>query len=141
MKLRINHLTWTITGTDRSDQNLLGNDSEYTFGITYFDRTCAYIRTDLPEELIRRTVRHELTHMTLFSAGMIPESMDEEAICSFVESYGEEICDAVHCCTLHRKAKNLRRHFLPDSAERDLSACHGFDQSQAHDIISHRPQL
>lgn len=28
MKLRINHLTWTITGTDRSDQNLLGNDSD-----------------------------------------------------------------------------------------------------------------
>jgi hypothetical protein len=109
MKLRINHLTWTITGTDRSDQNLLGNDSEYTFGITYFDRTCAYIRTDLPEELIRRTVRHELTHMTLFSAGMIPESMDEEAICSFVESYGEEICadtDLVCSALLHSAQKS-----------------------------------
>ncbi|MCI2154723.1 MAG: hypothetical protein LKK26_08280 [Solobacterium sp.] len=66
MKLQINHLTWNIIGTDSSDQNLLGKESEYTFGITYFDRTCAYIRTDLPEELVRRTVRHELTHMTEF---------------------------------------------------------------------------
>lgn len=112
MKLQINHLTWNIIGTDSSDQNLLGKESEYTFGITYFDRTCAYIRTDLPEELVRRTVRHELTHMTLFSSGMIPETMDEEAICNFVESYGGEICtdtDLV-CRTLLRQKKSSEKN-------------------------------
>jgi hypothetical protein len=48
---------------------------------------------------------------------MIPETMDEEAICNFVESYGEEICrdtDLVCSTLLHQKKsseKNTERVF------------------------------
>jgi len=55
--------------------------------------------------------------MALFSSGMIPETMDEEAICNFVESYGEEICtdtDLVCRTLLHQKKsseKNTERVF------------------------------
>ena len=87
-KIKINKLEWNVVGMSSDSDVFLSNEDENVFGITYFDKQTIYVRVDgISLKLLKRTCRHELCHATLFSYGFQPNSMDEEAICNFVETY------------------------------------------------------
>ena len=88
--IRIHDLKWDICFVDQDDPRMQGSDGEY-FGLTVYAQCTILIRTDLPDLLMKRTLRHELTHAVLFSYGLDGDSMKEEDICCFAEAYMAEI--------------------------------------------------
>ena len=69
-------------------------NEENVCGITHFSEGEIYINKDISDYLIKRTIRHELTHAFLFSYGMGQyEEFSEENVCDFVETYGEDIVE------------------------------------------------
>lgn len=91
--VKINNLNWKVYFVANNDANLDKNDDEDDVcGITHFSKLRIYINRDIDEELILHTLKHELTHATLFSYGMGQyETFTEENVCDIVETYGEEI--------------------------------------------------
>ena len=88
--VQIHDLKWDICFVDQNDPRMQGSDGEY-FGLTVYAQCLILIRMDLPDPLMKRTLRHELTHAVLFSYGLDGDSMKEEDICCFAEAYMAEI--------------------------------------------------
>ena len=79
MKFKINNREWTITETSQRDiknmqnirkaneeENLKSTDLRY-YGITYTDIQKIYIDKDLPKDIKKATLIHELTHCYIFN--------------------------------------------------------------------------
>lgn len=49
---------------------------------------------NLPDDLMRRTIIHELTHAYFWSYGLTQiETIGEENVCDFIETHGRAILD------------------------------------------------
>ncbi|MDO5084977.1 hypothetical protein EII25_01705 [Erysipelotrichaceae bacterium OH741_COT-311] len=90
--IKINGLRWTFYFVASEDEHLY-MDNQRCFGVSKFDELSVYINVDLEVPLLIRTLRHELTHVYLFSYGFSGEELSEEGICNFVECYGQRIME------------------------------------------------
>ena len=89
--VNINGIRWIVRGCEKNAK-VLQEDGDDVLGITCFAQSEIWIRVeDVSPDMIKRTIRHELTHAWLFSVGIDTDDMDEEDICNFVESFGEQI--------------------------------------------------
>ena len=99
----INGIHWSVNGcAERADE--LEIDGDVVFGITKFASAEIYVQNEnMSEDIIYRTLKHELCHAYLYSYGFIADSMDEEDICNFLECYGERLV---------RDAKRIYNNYL-----------------------------
>ena len=87
----INGIRWSVNGcAEGADE--LESDGDIVFGITRFSTAEIYVQNEnMSEDIIYRTLKHELCHAYLYSYGFIADSMGEEDICNFLEAYGERL--------------------------------------------------
>lgn len=86
-KLKINDLTWELKIVDRDSEFLKLDDPDLVnAGITDYHDLKIYIDQSLSDDMIQRTIIHELTHAFIFSYGY-SDMMNEEEICKFIESH------------------------------------------------------
>ena len=87
----INGIRWTVKGCD-GDAPELESDGDNVLGITRFSTAEIFIQNiDVNEDIIYRTLKHELGHAYLYSYGFIGDEMGEEDFCNFIEAYGERL--------------------------------------------------
>lgn len=103
MLIKINDLKWQVRFADRDDERLV-SDNTKCLGITYFNELQIFLSNDMPDELCKQTIIHELTHAFIFSYGIHLYTDDEEAVCDFVGAYLSKIYDLTN-----KIIKNLKR--------------------------------
>lgn len=92
MLIKINDLKWQVQFADRDNERLILDDDK-CLGVTYFDELQIFLSNDMPDELCKQTIIHELTHAFIFSYGIHLHSDDEEGVCDFVGTYLSKIYD------------------------------------------------
>lgn len=91
MQIKINNILWTFSLVKGTDSNLL-YDSDFNYGITCYNDARVYISKDLPIDLRKRTLLHEIVHAVLFSYMLRKyESFTEEEMADFVAKYFDKI--------------------------------------------------
>ena len=87
----INGVRWTVRGCN-GDAPELESDGSNVLGITRFATAEIFVQdSDIAEDIVYRTLKHELGHAYLYSYGFIGDEMGEEDFCNFLESYGERL--------------------------------------------------
>lgn len=87
MNVTIHDLVWDVNFTD-----IVDSDDDNLCGETYKSMTEITIYTYMSEELIHRTIRHEVVHAFIWSYGLENSfPMTEEQLCNFIETFGKEI--------------------------------------------------
>ena len=108
-KFKINNRNWRIIEASQAvikgkqnlrraneDENTKSIDRRY-FGITYFDEQTIYLDEDLPNDLKRTTLIHELTHC--FIANYIThqdKTFDEEMVADIVSNSYDIITEIIN---------------------------------------------
>lgn len=92
MKFNINGLEWQLLSTEpNSDELKLDDDSGATnIGLTDYKNLEMYVDNSLNEQVLKRTIIHEVTHAYLFSYGF-DALMSEEELCDFISSNAQNI--------------------------------------------------
>lgn len=109
MKFKINDLTWKIEFVERDSGFLKFDDPDLVnAGITDWHDLKIYIDQSLSDDMIQRTIIHELTHAFIFSYGY-SDMMNEEEICNFIES---------HLINLYKLLEYVKSNLNGDSMEK-----------------------
>ena len=90
--IQIHDLQWHVFFVSSNDPRMNAQEEDI-LGLTIFSSLTILVRRDIPQALFLRTLRHELTHATLFSYGLFGEELGEEGVCNFVEAYGQKILE------------------------------------------------
>lgn len=90
MKTTINGIEWNIVLThDRED--LKRSDGSVTLGVTDLNCTTIFLWDGLHGDLLRKVLIHEMSHAFVFSYGYTISVEEEEFLCSFIDTYAEDI--------------------------------------------------
>lgn len=90
-KIKIKDLEWQIILVPTTSSNLIVNGNA-CYGVCNHYEKKIYLDKELPDDQMRRTVVHELTHAFITSYFIErKEHYTEEDLCEFVAIYGEEI--------------------------------------------------
>lgn len=87
--MRVNGLTWKIKFTNNTNDLRIGN--RIHLGVTDRDSRTVFLDDSLRNRLLRKVLIHELTHVWAYSYGYNIDREDEEFLCSFIDTYAEEI--------------------------------------------------
>lgn len=90
MNVNINGLDWKIVFTNNFDE-LTRMDGTVTLGITDLGKQTIFLFNLLKGRMLRKVLIHELTHAFMFSYNFYLSVEEEEFICSFLDTYGDEI--------------------------------------------------
>lgn len=96
MNVLINGISWKIVFTNNFDE-LTKMDGTVTLGITDLDKRTIFLFSLLKGRMLRKVLIHELTHAFMFSYDFYLSIEEEEFICSFLSSYGDEIINDADC--------------------------------------------
>ena len=95
VKLKINNLNWTVHFVDCPNGiNPLDikDIDEHNLGLTRRSFDIILINKDLPLDLLKRTIDHELVHAYMWSFGLNQfQSFNEENVSDFFETHGRNI--------------------------------------------------
>ena len=91
-EVRVNDIVWDVNLTVKGDPKLQEDDKS-VLGITRYDTAEVLIRMDISPELMYRTIKHELTHVYIFSYGIDSANLSEENVADFMESFSERIVE------------------------------------------------
>ena len=90
MKIIINGIEWEIIFTNNIEE-LTTSEGLITIGVTDRNLKSIFLYDKLFGKLLRKVLLHELTHAWMFSYGYYLSVEEEEFVCSFVDTYAEEI--------------------------------------------------
>lgn len=90
MKVRINDIEWNIVFTNNTEE-LQRSDGSVTFGVTDVNLLEIFIWSSLRGRMLRKVMIHELSHAFIFSYGYFLTLEEEEFLCSFIDTYAEDI--------------------------------------------------
>ncbi len=95
VKLKINNLNWEVcfvkcqNGINKLD---LKDTDENSLGLTRRSCDMIIINKDLPDDLMKRTIDHEMVHAYCWSYGLSQyQSFTEENLADFFETYARSI--------------------------------------------------
>lgn len=92
-KITIAGQEWEVFTADAHDPELIADGRACT-GTTWCGHFKIYLSNELSGSRLLRTIKHELTHATIYSTQCeVPENFNEEQICEFVAIYGDVIAD------------------------------------------------
>ena len=90
MRVEINNIEWDIIFTNNTD-DLKRSDGSITFGVTDVNVLGIFIWSSLRGRMLRKVMLHELSHAFIFSYGYYLTLEEEEFLCSFIDTYAEDI--------------------------------------------------
>ena len=92
MRVRINDIEWNIVFTNNTEE-LQRSDGSVTFGVTDVNLLEIFIWSSLRGRMLRKVMIHELSHAFIFSYGYFLTLEEEEFLCSFIDTYAEDIIE------------------------------------------------
>lgn len=107
MKTTINNIEWEIVLTTDSEY-LKRSDGSITLGVTDLNVTTIYLWKNLRGQLFRKVLIHELSHAFIFSYGFYLTIDEEEFLCSFIDTYAEDIIHEADSL-IFRGVKEIRK--------------------------------
>ena len=89
----INGEDWGVLAVSPSDSRLLRSDGSFTIGVCDDKDKLIYIANDLPDQLLKKVICHEITHAAMFSYNVELSLDQEELVADLIATYGQEIID------------------------------------------------
>lgn len=87
----INGIQWKIVFVHPNSGELHRTDGSLTVGMTDWGKRCVFLSDALRGAFLRKVFIHEVCHCAVFSYGISLDIQQEEFLCDFIASYGDEI--------------------------------------------------
>lgn len=87
----INGIAWEVYKVPPNSPYLRRSDGVLTLGVTDFNDRAVYLSNALHGAFLRKVYIHEVCHAAIFSYGINLDLMQEEFLCDFIATYGDEI--------------------------------------------------
>lgn len=91
----INGVKWNIEFVPVASTFLTRSDGSQSVGVTDANTSTVYLSNRLKGAFLRRVTAHELCHCFCFSFNIHMPMEQEEFLCDFVATYGDEVFDMV----------------------------------------------
>lgn len=91
----INGIRWDVKFVPSGSKDLRRSDNSITVGVTDWNKKTVYLSNKLHGAFLRKVFIHEVCHCAVFSYGINLDIDQEEFLCDFVASYGDEIFEIV----------------------------------------------
>lgn len=87
----INGIEWDILFVNPQSDKLRRSDGSLTCGVCDFGDRCIYLSDMLQGAFLRKVFIHEVCHSAVFSYSIKLDIDQEEFLCDFIASFGDEI--------------------------------------------------
>lgn len=91
MIFKVNGTIWHVEYKKPYADDLKRSDGTYTIGMTDGNTHCIYVLDTLRGALLRKVLIHEICHAICMSYDIYLPIEQEEVLCDFVATYGEEV--------------------------------------------------
>lgn len=91
MTITVNDITWQVIFVNPTNEQLINNQGQYTFGMTDNNIKCVFLSNNLKGDFLYKVLCHELCHVYCFSYGIKMSIEDEERLSQFISEYGKSI--------------------------------------------------
>lgn len=105
----INNVQWFLEIVPSDSPLLMRSDGSYTVGICDNNTKTIYISNELSDEFLKKVLRHELVHASIFSYGVELTLEQEELLADMIATHGEEIIKLTN--VLFNKITRRRERF------------------------------
>lgn len=95
MTFYMNGYEWNVYKVPANSPELTRSDGSVTVGMCDGIKRCIFLCDKLRGQFLRKVFIHEVCHSAVFSYGLELDVMQEEFLCNFVASYGDEIFSVV----------------------------------------------
>lgn len=95
MVFEINNVKWSVVSVMPSSDCLRRSDGSFTVGVTDNTTHCICLSNRLVGGFKRKVLIHELCHAVCMSYDIHIPLEQEEFLCDFVATYGDELFDMV----------------------------------------------
>lgn len=95
MTFYMNGYPWNVYKVPANSPELTRSDGSVTVGMCDGARNCIFLCDKLRGQFLRKVFIHEVCHSAVFSYGLELDVMQEEFLCDFVSTYGDEIFSVV----------------------------------------------
>lgn len=92
---QINNKNWNMAFVEPYSEVLKRSDNSFTVGVCDNNTQMIYIADNLQGVFLRKVLLHEVTHSAIFSYGIDMSVEQEEMLCDFLATFGDEIIDVV----------------------------------------------
>lgn len=94
MEIKILTYTIDVIEVPARDMNLSCDNNLYAIGRCSYEFNKIWINQDLPPQIKRRTLLHEITHSVIYNMQMTPIEIDIEKLCDFMGMYADTLVKA-----------------------------------------------
>lgn len=96
MTFIVNNIRWKTVFVPTDSFLLRRSDGSYTIGVTDRNTHCVYLSDILQGSKLRKVFTHETCHVICMSYDIHLPIEQEEFLCDFVATYGDEIFNIVN---------------------------------------------
>ncbi len=91
----INGIDWNLIFVNGASTDLLRSDGTISLAVTDWNRRSIFVSTAPKGAYLRRIITHEICHAICFSYDIELPLEQEEILCDFVATYGDEVFSIV----------------------------------------------
>lgn len=102
---KINGEYWRVILVPPDHPVLRRSQGGYTLGVCDDNEKAIFIHNNLPPDLFKKVLYHELTHAAMFSYNVVMTIQQEEVVADLIATYGQEIIDITNIVFSHIKRK------------------------------------
>ena len=99
LNFELNSIQWQIVWVDSKNSLLSRTDGSMSVGVTDMNTHCIYLAKSLHGAFLRKVIIHELCHCVCMSYNIYMPIGQEEMLCDFVATYGDQVFEIVNILT------------------------------------------
>jgi hypothetical protein len=99
LNFELNSIQWQIVWVDNKNSLLSRTDGSMSVGVTDMNTHCIYLAKSLHGAFLRKVIIHELCHCVCMSYNIYMPIGQEEMLCDFVATYGDQVFEIVNILT------------------------------------------
>ena len=99
LNFELNGIQWQIVWVDNKNSLLSRTDGSMSVGVTDMNTHCIYLAKSLHGAFLRKVIIHELCHCVCMSYNIYMPIEQEEMLCDFVATYGDQVFEIVDILT------------------------------------------
>ena len=99
LNFELNGIRWQIVWVDNKNSLLSRTDGSMSVGVTDMNTHCIYLAKSLHGAFLRKVIIHELCHCVCMSYNIYMPIEQEEMLCDFVATYGDQVFEIVDILT------------------------------------------
>ena len=96
MKVKVKNYDYEIIEVESNNQNLIGDDNNYHWGICDYKQRKIFLMNDLDLKNKRNVLIHEVSHAFIEAYGFLQVKLNDEIMSDFIASYSEDILKIVN---------------------------------------------